>query len=46
MKTSARINDVLAAGMTMVVVIFFAFVARFLWGLHQYGAGFFTPAVL
>jgi putrescine importer len=41
-KTSARINDALAAGMTMVVVIFFAFVARFLWGLHQYGAGFFS----
>src|SRR5580704_17220199 len=31
-KTSARINDVLAAGMSIVVVIFFAFVIRFLWG--------------
>jgi putrescine importer len=41
-KTSARINDVLAAGMTIVVVIFFAFVLRFVWGLHEYGAGFFT----
>src|SRR6266481_3202390 len=41
-KTSARINDVLAAGMTIVVVIFFAFVIRFVWGLHVYGAGFFT----
>ncbi len=41
-KTSARINDVLAAGMTIVVIIFFAFVIRFLWGLHSYGAGFFT----
>jgi putrescine importer len=41
-KTSARINDVLAAGMTIVVVIFFAFVIRFVWGLHLYGAGFFT----
>ncbi len=41
-KTSARINDALAAGMTIVVVIFFAFVARFLWGLHQFGAGFFS----
>src|SRR5262249_8674836 len=41
-KASARINDVLAAGMTIVVVIFFAFVIRFLWGLHQYGAGFFS----
>ena len=41
-KTSARINDVLAAGMSIVVVVFFAFVIRFIWGLHQYGAGFFT----
>jgi len=40
-KTSARINDVLAAGMTVVVFIFFAFVIRFVWGLHEYGAGFF-----
>src|ERR1700726_4612412 len=36
-KTSARINDVLAAGMSIVVVIFFAFVIRFVWGLHEYG---------
>ena len=41
-KTSARINDVLAAGMSIVVVVFFAFVIRFIWGLHEYGAGFFT----
>jgi putrescine importer len=41
-KTSARINDVLAAGMTIVVVVFFAFVIRFVWGLHEYGAAFFT----
>jgi len=41
-KTSARINDVLAAGMTIVVVIFFAFVIRFIWGVHEYGAGFFS----
>jgi putrescine importer len=40
--TSARINEALAAGMMIVVVIFFAFVARTLWGLHQFGAGFFT----
>lgn len=40
-KTSARINDVLAAAMIIVVVIFFAFVVRFLWGLHSYGAGLF-----
>jgi len=41
-QTSARINEALAAGMTIVVVIFFAFVIRSLWGLHEYGAGFFT----
>ena len=41
-KTSARINDVLAAGMTIVVIIFFAFVIRFLLGVHQYGSGYFT----
>src|SRR3984893_2328060 len=41
-KTSARINDVLAAGMSIVVVVFFAFVIRFVWGIHNYGAGFFT----
>src|SRR6516162_7050515 len=34
-KTSARINDVMAAGMTIVVVIFFAFVIRFVWGFHE-----------
>ncbi len=41
-KTSARINDVLAAGMTIVVVIFFGFVIRFLIGIHHYGAAFFS----
>ena len=41
-QTSARINEALAAGMMIVVVIFFAFVIRSLWGLHEYGAGFFT----
>jgi len=41
-KTSARINEVLAAGMMIVVVIFFAFVVRFLWGIHEFGAGFFS----
>src|SRR5271170_6781121 len=41
-QTSARINEALAAGMVIVVVIFFAFVIRSLWGLHEYGAGFFT----
>jgi putrescine importer len=41
-ETSARINEVLAAGMMIVVVIFFAFVIRFLWGIHEFGAGFFS----
>lgn len=41
-KTSARINDVLAAGMTIVVIIFFGFVIRFLLGIEHYGAGFFS----
>jgi putrescine importer len=41
-QTSARINEALAAGMTIVVVIFFVFVARTLWGLHEFGAGFFA----
>ncbi|MGD0304179.1 MAG: APC family permease, partial [Candidatus Acidiferrales bacterium] len=41
-KTSARINDVMAAGMSIVVVIFFVFVVRFLWNMHEFGAGFFT----
>ena len=41
-QASARINDVLAAGMTVVVIVFFAFVIRFVWGMHEYGVGFFT----
>jgi len=41
-KTSARINEVLAAGMTVVVVIFFAFVIRFVIGYHERGVHFFT----
>lgn len=41
-KTSARINEALAGGMAIVVVIFFAFVIRFVWGIHHYGAGFFS----
>ena len=40
-KTSARINEALAAGMTVVVVIFFAFVIRFVWGYHERGERFF-----
>ena len=41
-KTSARINEVLAAGMTIVVIVFFFFVIRFVWGLHEYGPRYFT----
>jgi putrescine importer len=41
-QTSARINEALAAGMTIVVAIFFVFVARTLWGMHEFGAGFFA----
>ena len=41
-KTSARINDVLAGAMTIVVIVFFAYVARFLIQLHTYGPGFFS----
>jgi putrescine importer len=41
-KTSARINEVLAIGMTIVVVVFFAFVVRTLWGMHEFGAGYFS----
>jgi len=41
-QTSARINEALAAGMMIVVVIFFAFAIRSLRGFHQYGPGFFT----
>src|SRR5580765_3548438 len=41
-KTSARINESLCIGMTIVVAIFLAKVARFVWQLHSYGPGFFT----
>jgi putrescine importer len=41
-KTSARINDVLAGAMTIVVIVFFAYVIRFLIHLHAYGPAFFT----
>jgi putrescine importer len=41
-KTSARINDVLAGAMTIVVIVFFAYVVRFLIQLHNYGPGFFS----
>ncbi|MGC1910652.1 MAG: APC family permease [Candidatus Acidiferrales bacterium] len=41
-KTSAHINDILAGEMCIVVVVFFVFVARTLWGMHHFGAGFFS----
>ncbi len=41
-KTSAQINEWLCAGMVVVVLIFFAAVIRYLWGLQTYGPGFFT----
>jgi len=40
-KTSARMNEVLCAGMTLVVLIFLASVARAIWGIHH-DPGFFT----
>ncbi len=41
-KSSARIDTWLCAGMVVVVVIFFAAVIRYLWGFHTYGPAFFT----
>ncbi len=41
-KTSAQINEALCAGMTVVVIIFFGVVTRYVWGLQTYGANFFT----
>lgn len=41
-KTSARMNEVLCVGMVIVVLIFFAAVIRYVWGIHTYGPGFFT----
>ena len=43
--TSARINEVLAAGMMVVVVIFFAFVARECHLRHGCAAGGGSPAL-
>ena len=45
-KTSARINDVLAAGMTIVVIVFFGFVIRFLAGSARIWCGIFFATVL
>jgi len=41
-ETSATINQWMCAGMGIVVVIFFVAVGRYVWGIHQYGSGFFT----
>src|SRR5665213_3383464 len=35
-QTSARINETLCLGMTIVVVIFLVAVVRFVWQLHSY----------
>jgi putrescine importer len=40
-KTSAKLNEALCAGMTIVVLIFLAGVVRVLWGVHH-DLGFFT----
>jgi putrescine importer len=41
-KTSARINEILASAMMIVVIVFFAYVIRFLIQLHNFGPHFFT----
>jgi amino acid transporter len=41
-KTSAKMNEVLCAGMTIVVLIFFGAVIRYVRGIHSYGPSFFT----
>jgi putrescine importer len=41
-KTSARINEILAGAMMIVVIVFFAYVVRFLIQLHNFGPHFFT----
>ncbi len=41
-KASARINETMCAGMVVVVLIFLGAVIRFVWGLHHYGAAFYT----
>jgi putrescine importer len=41
-KTSARVNTLLAAGMGAVVAVFFMAVARYLFGNPRDGAAFFT----
>jgi len=41
-KTSARINEVMAGAMSIVVVVFFVYVARFVIQLHGVGPHFYT----
>ncbi len=41
-KTSARVNTALAAGMGVVIAIFFVAAARYIFGHPHDGAGFFT----
>lgn len=41
-RASARINEALCVGMVVVVLIFLGAVIRFVWGLHHYGAAFYT----
>jgi putrescine importer len=41
-KTSARVNSALAAGMGIVIAIFFVAAARYIFGHPHDGAGFFT----
>src|SRR5882724_6467890 len=41
-KTSARINEILAGAMMIVVIVFLAYVVRFLIQLHNFGPHFFT----
>ncbi len=41
-KTSAQFNEWLCAGMSVVVLIFFGAVIRYIWGLHTYGPRFFS----
>ena len=40
-KTSAQVDEALCAGMTLVVLLFFAAVIRTVWGMHH-SPGFFT----
>ncbi len=41
-KTSARVNSALAAGMGVVIAIFFVAAARYIFGHPHAGAGFYT----